>query len=147
MVGTAEYMSPEQWRGGSVGPAADVYSLGCVLFEALTGIAPFARKEADTEPEMPEGLDAVIERAVAEGPGRALPERRGADRRRPRAPGRRPGGDAGALGSGAAPGRAGRGRASARPCRSAGYGDAAGRGAARGCRAAGRSPSAPPAWR
>jgi serine/threonine-protein kinase len=68
VVGTAEYMSPEQWRGGQVGPAADVYSLGCVLYEALTGIPPFARKESDTEPEMPEGLDEVIERAVAKDP-------------------------------------------------------------------------------
>jgi streptogramin lyase len=68
VVGTAEYMSPEQWRGGAIGPAADVYSLGCVLYEALTGIVPFARKDADTEPEMPEGLDGVIERAVAREP-------------------------------------------------------------------------------
>jgi streptogramin lyase len=69
VVGTAEYMSPEQWRGSTVGPPADVYSLGCVLFEALTGIAPYARKEADTEPEMPVGLEAVIERAVSKEPG------------------------------------------------------------------------------
>jgi DNA-binding beta-propeller fold protein YncE len=73
VVGTAEYMSPEQWRGGSVGPAADVYSLGCVLYEALTGIPPFARKESDTEPEMPEGLDEVIERAVAKDPDDRYP--------------------------------------------------------------------------
>jgi streptogramin lyase len=73
VVGTAEYMSPEQWRGGSVGPAADVYSLGCVLFEALTGIVPYARKDADTEPEMPEGLDAVIERAVSKDPTERYP--------------------------------------------------------------------------
>ncbi len=68
IVGTVEYMPPEQWRGEKVGPAADVYSLGCVLYEALTGIAPFARKEADTEPEVPAGIDAVIERAVAKNP-------------------------------------------------------------------------------
>src|SRR5215212_3066292 len=41
VVGTAQYMSPEQWRGGSVGPAADIYSLGCVLFEAVTGVPPY----------------------------------------------------------------------------------------------------------
>jgi DNA-binding beta-propeller fold protein YncE/predicted Ser/Thr protein kinase len=68
VVGTAEYMSPEQWRGSRVGPAADVYSLGCVLYEAVTGIAPFARQAGDSEPEMPRGLDAVIERAVAKEP-------------------------------------------------------------------------------
>jgi streptogramin lyase len=69
VVGTAEYMSPEQWRGGSVGPAADVYSLGCVLFESVTGVPPYARRESDTEPEIPEGLEDVIERAVAKDPG------------------------------------------------------------------------------
>jgi YVTN family beta-propeller protein len=68
IVGTAEYMSPEQWRGEDIGPGADIYSLGCVLYEALTGIVPYARREADTEPEMPAGLDAVIERAVARDP-------------------------------------------------------------------------------
>jgi DNA-binding beta-propeller fold protein YncE len=73
IVGTVEYMSPEQWRGADVGPAADVYSLGCVLYEALTGIAPFARKEADAEPRMPKGLDAVIERAVAKDPAARYP--------------------------------------------------------------------------
>jgi DNA-binding beta-propeller fold protein YncE/predicted Ser/Thr protein kinase len=68
VVGTVEYMSPEQWRGERVDPAADVYSLGCVLYEALTGIAPYARKEADGEPELPRGMDEVIERAVARDP-------------------------------------------------------------------------------
>ncbi|HMJ72983.1 MAG TPA: serine/threonine-protein kinase [Solirubrobacterales bacterium] len=69
VVGTVEYMSPEQWRGGSVGPAADVYALGCVLYEALTGVVPYARRGGDAEPELPQGLDAVIERAVAKDPG------------------------------------------------------------------------------
>jgi DNA-binding beta-propeller fold protein YncE len=68
VVGTVEYMSPEQWRGEQVGPAADIYALGCVLYESLTGVVPYARGAADVEPEMPRGLDAVIERAVAKHP-------------------------------------------------------------------------------
>jgi DNA-binding beta-propeller fold protein YncE/predicted Ser/Thr protein kinase len=73
IVGTVEYMAPEQWRGERVGPSADVYALGCVLYEALTGVVPYARKESDTEPEIPKGLDAVIERAVAKDPGDRYP--------------------------------------------------------------------------
>jgi DNA-binding beta-propeller fold protein YncE/predicted Ser/Thr protein kinase len=68
IVGTAHYMPPEQWRGDSIGPAADVYSLGCVLYEAITGIAPFERGESDPEPTMPHGVEAAIRRAVAKDP-------------------------------------------------------------------------------
>lgn len=73
VVGTVEYMSPEQWRGDRVGPAADVYSLGGVLYEALTGVAPFARASADAEPRVPAGLEEVIERAVAKDPAERYP--------------------------------------------------------------------------
>jgi serine/threonine-protein kinase len=68
VVGTVEYMSPEQWRGGRVGAATDIYSLGCVLYESLTGVVPYARQAGDAEPQLPRGLDAVIERAVAKDP-------------------------------------------------------------------------------
>jgi DNA-binding beta-propeller fold protein YncE/predicted Ser/Thr protein kinase len=70
VVGTVAYMSPEQWRGESVGPAADIYSLGCVLFEAVTGVVPYARADADPEttPRMPAGLEGAIERATAPNP-------------------------------------------------------------------------------
>jgi DNA-binding beta-propeller fold protein YncE/tRNA A-37 threonylcarbamoyl transferase component Bud32 len=73
VVGTAQYMSPEQWRGDSIGPAADVYSLGCVLYEAITGIPPFEREEADTPPRMPHGMEAAIRRAVAKDPADRYP--------------------------------------------------------------------------
>ncbi|HET8815585.1 MAG TPA: protein kinase [Solirubrobacterales bacterium] len=73
VVGTAQYMSPEQWRGDSIGPAADVYSLGCVLYEAVTGIPPFERDEAEAPPEMPEGMEAAIRRAVAKEPADRYP--------------------------------------------------------------------------
>jgi DNA-binding beta-propeller fold protein YncE len=68
VVGTVEYMSPEQWRGERVGAPADIYSLGCVLYESLTGVVPYARRSGDAEPTMPRGLDAVIGRAVAKDP-------------------------------------------------------------------------------
>jgi streptogramin lyase len=76
IVGTVEYMAPEQWRGERVGPAADIYALGCVLYEALTGVAPYTRKEADAEPKLPKGIEDVVGRAVAKDPVRRYPTAR-----------------------------------------------------------------------
>jgi serine/threonine-protein kinase len=43
VVGTLEYVAPEQVTGAEVGPAADVYSFACVVYECLTGQSPFPR--------------------------------------------------------------------------------------------------------
>jgi len=46
VLGTAAYLSPEQASGGPSGPQADLYALGCVLFEMLTGAPPFTADSA-----------------------------------------------------------------------------------------------------
>ena len=42
MLGTIDYVAPEQIEGNEADPAGDVYGLACVLFETLIGTAPFA---------------------------------------------------------------------------------------------------------
>jgi eukaryotic-like serine/threonine-protein kinase len=59
VLGTAAYLSPEQASGQQAGPQADLYALGCVLFEMLTGSPPFA---ADSEV-------AIAYRQVHDDPG------------------------------------------------------------------------------
>jgi Protein kinase domain/AAA ATPase domain len=75
-VGTVDYLAPEALRGEGAGPAVDIYALGCVLFECLTGTPPFARDEEIAtvlahleEPPPPlasraPGVSAALERAV-----------------------------------------------------------------------------------
>jgi serine/threonine protein kinase len=77
LIGTLPYMSPEQLAGGSVGPATDIYALGVVLFEMLTGQLPFkdrgpiaAAWKRVVEPPPPlaslvEGLDPGWQQIVA----------------------------------------------------------------------------------
>ena len=76
-VGTVEYVAPEQIRGEPVDGRADVYSLGCVLFQCLSGESPFQRPTdvatiyAHLNDEPPNarvdvpGMDGVIARALA----------------------------------------------------------------------------------
>ena len=83
-VGTVDYVAPEQIEGKSIDPRTDVYSLGCVLFECITGRLPYERDSEisimyahisdappsvrDFRPDMPAGLDAIFAKALAKSP-------------------------------------------------------------------------------
>ena len=119
-LGTVDYVSPEQIQGAPVGPGTDIYALGCVLYECLTGQLPFHRDDdaallwahlveapppvSGVRPDLPPAVDDVVARAMAKAPEdryaschdararpRARPGRGGAA---PRSPAHRPAGGA-----------------------------------------------------
>ncbi len=80
VLGTPEYMAPEQAEGNTEGPATDLYSFGVVLYEALAGRVPFKGRSAmaiikqhwDTEPQPISKLVPDVPRAVCEAIHRCL---------------------------------------------------------------------------
>ena len=84
ILGTAQYISPEQAMGEPVGPESDRYSLGVVLYEMLTGLVPYEAETpigvamkhvnsiplppSERDPAIPESVDAVTLRLLAKDP-------------------------------------------------------------------------------
>jgi tRNA A-37 threonylcarbamoyl transferase component Bud32/sugar lactone lactonase YvrE len=84
LSGTADYVSPEQITGGTSEPSSDLYSLGCVLYQCLTGRVPFPRDKelavlwahVDEPPPrptealqgLPRAVDDVVARALSKEP-------------------------------------------------------------------------------
>ena len=84
VIGTAQYLSPEQARGESVDARSDVYATGCVLYELLTGQPPFVgdnpvsvayqhvredpRPPSHLNPDVTPDIDAVVLKALAKNP-------------------------------------------------------------------------------
>jgi Protein kinase domain len=71
-IGTVDYIAPEQARDRSVTGLADQYSLGCVLYECLTGRVPFEEEPARPtmlRPDLPRAVDEVFTRVLAKQPG------------------------------------------------------------------------------
>jgi eukaryotic-like serine/threonine-protein kinase len=84
IIGTAQYLSPEQARGSPVDQTSDLYSVGVVLYEMLTGQVPFTgdtpleiamkhlsavpKPPSELRPDVPHDLDLIVLRALAKNP-------------------------------------------------------------------------------
>jgi hypothetical protein len=84
VLGTASYLSPEQAQGESVDARSDIYSLGCVMYEMLTGRAPFTGDSpvaiaykhvrddpvppSRVNPDIPADVEAIVLKAMAKNP-------------------------------------------------------------------------------
>jgi Protein kinase domain/SIR2-like domain len=89
VLGTVDYVAPDQIEGGSVDGRSDVYSLGAVLFECLAGVPPYRRDDpvstiwahvhdpvpslSQRRPELPTAIDDVLASALAKDPSGRFP--------------------------------------------------------------------------
>jgi Tol biopolymer transport system component/uncharacterized protein YraI len=89
LVGTPQYMSPEQASGKPVGPASDLYALAIVIYQMLAGQVPFQGDSTPAllhqqvyeqprpvrlhAPDLPPGVDAVLDKALATDPSQRYP--------------------------------------------------------------------------
>jgi eukaryotic-like serine/threonine-protein kinase len=123
VMGTAQYLSPERIAGGSGTPASDLYALGIVLHECLTGMPPFQGTSAEVmaahlylplpplPASVPVEVDALVGRLTAKDPARRISDAGeladlAARLRDAQAPGHVAGGNLAELAAGTAPGAA-----------------------------------------